>query len=178
MQGRGFTCCPWIGRTYITVQWSMLQYSDWIFNSRIFLLIYSSVGYRNLSHQVIEDSSQHNHFNNSYGAVVYHKFFAVLIVFPSHSILFGIFVLIHLTWVSNLFTSIGGGAMKTFIRLTIFIGHCLVECSFSMQLCRIFLFLIRVPPPDRRPGKFCISMSQIPRPVDRGSRPFFKTNQW
>jgi hypothetical protein len=22
--GQGFTCCPWIGRTYITVQWSML----------------------------------------------------------------------------------------------------------------------------------------------------------
>jgi hypothetical protein len=33
------------------------------------LLIYSSVGYSNLSHQVIEDSSQHNHFNNSYGTV-------------------------------------------------------------------------------------------------------------
>ncbi len=27
------------------------------------------MGYRNLSHQVIEDSSQQNHFNNSYGTV-------------------------------------------------------------------------------------------------------------
>ena len=179
MQGRGFTCCPWIGRTYITVQWSMLQYSDWIFNSRIFLLIYSSVGYRNLSHQVIEDSSQHNHFNNLYGTVSMPQ---ILCCINCISLSFEFYWnfrahTCHLSFVS----STGGRAKSRAllkVRLTIFIGHCLVECSFSMQLCRIFLFLIRVPPPDRRPGKCCISMSQIPRPVDRGSRPFFKTNQW
>jgi len=138
MQGQGFTCCPWIGRTYITVQWSMLQYSDWIFNSRIFLLIYSSVGYRNLSHQVIEDSSQHNHFNNLYGTVSMPQ---ILCCINCISLSFEFYwnFRAHTCHLSFVF-SIGEGAKSRAllkVRLTIFIGHCLAEWSFSMQLCSI-----------------------------------------
>ncbi len=110
--GPGYTSHPWTDRTYITVQCLRLYYSDRLFNFRIYLLIYSSVGYRNLQHQVIEDSSQHNHFNNSQGTVSIPQILCC-IVSPSHSICIGIFVLIHLTSVSNLFSSTGGGAMKT-----------------------------------------------------------------
>ena len=153
MQGQGFTCCPWIGRTYITVQWSMMQYSDRIFNSRIFLLIYSSVGYRNLSHQVIEDSSQHNHFNNLYGTVSMPQ---ILCCINCISLSFEFYwnFRAHTCHLSFVF-SIGEGAKSRAllkVRLTIFIGHCLAEWSFSMQLCsRICWFEDnRIDPIDRR----------------------------
>jgi hypothetical protein len=128
-------------------------YCQTIFNSRIFLLIYSSVGYRNLSHQVIEDSSQHNHFNNSYGTVSIPQ---ILCCINCISLSFEFYWnfrahTCHLSFVS----SIGGGAKSRAllkVSLTILIGHCRAEWSFSMQWCsRICWFEDnRIDPIDRR----------------------------
>jgi hypothetical protein len=111
---------------------------------------------------VIEDSSQHNHFNNSYGTV---SILQILCCINGISLSFEFYrnfraLTSHLSFELVLFYR--WRSKKTFInltsralvkvRLTIFIGHCLAEWSFSMQLCsRICWFEDnRIDPIDRR----------------------------
>jgi hypothetical protein len=56
---------PWKGKICFAVQCFGLLYSNSLSIFKIFLPIHSSVGCRNLLHQLIENSSQYNHFNNS-----------------------------------------------------------------------------------------------------------------
>ncbi len=59
----------WKGKTCFVVQCFKLLYSDSLSIFRIFLPIHSSVECRNLSHQLIYNSSQRHCFNNSSGNV-------------------------------------------------------------------------------------------------------------
>ena len=85
---------------------------------------------------MIEDSSQHNHFNNLYGTVSMPQ---ILCCINCISLSFEFYWnfrahTCHLSFVS----SIGGGAKSRAllkVRLTIFIGHCLAEWSFSNSQC-------------------------------------------
>ncbi len=76
-----FNCHPWKGKICFVVQCFGLLYSNSLSNFRIFLPIYSSVGCRNLSHQLIENFSQCNCFNNSSGNVSIQQLHCCMIYF-------------------------------------------------------------------------------------------------
>jgi hypothetical protein len=62
-------CHPGKSKIRFAVQCFGLLYSNSLSIFSIFLPIHSSVACRNMSHQLIENSSQYNHFNNSSGNV-------------------------------------------------------------------------------------------------------------
>ncbi len=63
-------CHPWKGKICFAVQYFGVLYSKSLSILSIFLPIHSSVGCQNLSHQLIENSSQCNQFNNSSGSIL------------------------------------------------------------------------------------------------------------